>query len=103
MRLKSLTDDPALLLVLAAAIHRILKPEGQATVVFHSATADVWNALQGAYQNAGFQIERTSVLDKTQGSFKQVTTDGAVRGETPWRPAGGATRNTPADPGNEHR
>ena len=78
---KSLKDYELLMTRALKEMHRILKPEGQATVVFHSATADVWNALQGAYQNAGFQIERTSVLDKTQGSFKQVTTDGAVRGD----------------------
>lgn len=60
---------------------RILKPTGQATMVFHSATAEVWNALQGAYQDAGFDVEYAGVLNKTQGSFKQVTTSGAVRGD----------------------
>lgn len=78
---KSLDDYESLMTRALKEIHRILKPQGQATVVFHSAAADVWNALQGAYQSAGFQVERTSVLDKTQGSFKQVTTDGAVRGD----------------------
>lgn len=61
--------------------HRILKADGKATLVFHSASADVWNALQSAYGDAGFGIECTGVLDKTQGSFKQVTTSGAVRGD----------------------
>ncbi len=60
---------------------RILKPSGHATVVFHSASADVWNALQSAYHDAGFDVEHAGVLHKTQGSFKQVTTDGAVRGD----------------------
>ncbi len=41
----------------------------------------MWNALQSAYSNAGFGVERAGVLDKTQGSFKQVTTAGAVRGD----------------------
>jgi adenine-specific DNA methylase len=62
-------------------IHRILKPSGKGTVVFHSASADIWNALQTAYKSAHLGVERASVLNKTQGSFKQVTTDGAVRGD----------------------
>jgi len=60
---------------------RILKPSGKATMVFHSASAAVWNALQCAYQDAGFDVEYAGVLDKKQGSFKQVTTAGAVRGD----------------------
>ena len=60
---------------------RILKPSGKATMVFHSASADVWNALQRAYRDAGFDVEYAGVLDKNQGSFKQVTTEGAVRGD----------------------
>lgn len=60
---------------------RILKPTGKATMVFHSASAEVWNALQRAYQDAGFDVEYAGVLDKKQGSFKQVTTEGAVRGD----------------------
>lgn len=60
---------------------RILKPSGKATIVFHSASAEVWNALQRAYQDAGFDVEYAGVLDKKQGSFKQVTTEGAVRGD----------------------
>ena len=57
---------------------RVLKASGEATMVFHSASADVWNALQKAYQDAGFYVEHAGVLDKKQGSFKQVTTKGAV-------------------------
>ena len=60
---------------------RILKDEGKMTLVFHSATAEIWNALQNAYQEAGLSVECAGVLDKTQGSFKQVTTAGAVRGD----------------------
>ena len=60
---------------------RILKPTGKATLVFHSASADIWNALQSAYSAAGFGVECAGLLDKTQGSFKQVTANGAVRGD----------------------
>ena len=62
-------------------VNRILKPEGKATLVFHSASSEVWNALQSAYTCAGFGVECAGVLNKTQGSFKQVTTDGAVKGD----------------------
>ena len=62
-------------------VKRILKPEGRATLVFHSASADVWNALRSAYTEAGLGVEHAGVLDKRQQSFKQVTTDGAVRGD----------------------
>jgi hypothetical protein len=41
----------------------------------------VWNVLQAAYTKAGFDVECAGVLDKTQGSFKQVTAPGAVRGD----------------------
>lgn len=64
-----------------AEVNRILKADGKATLVFHSAKADIWNALQAAYTSAGFSVQNAGVLDKTQGSFKQVTTTGAVRGD----------------------
>lgn len=62
-------------------IDRILRTDGKATLVFHSASAKVWNALQAAYTDAGLGVEHAGVLDKKQGSFKQVTTNGAVQGD----------------------
>lgn len=62
-------------------VYRVLRPDGHATVVFHSATAQVWNSLRNACEQAGFTVANTSVLDKTQGSFKQVRTAGAVKGD----------------------
>ena len=55
-------------------MRRILKPDGKATVVFHYTQADVWQALINAYSTAGFSVELSNILDKKQGSFKQVTT-----------------------------
>jgi len=78
---KTITQYQELLTAALSEVHRILKPNGQATLVFHSASADVWNALQAAYSDAGFNVECAGVLEKTQGSFKQVTTAGAVRGD----------------------
>ncbi len=60
---------------------RILCHSGKATLVFHSASAAVWKALHSAYSDAGFFVENAGVLNKTQGSFKQVTTTGAVKGD----------------------
>lgn len=78
---KSLAEYQDLLTTALSEVRRILKPEGQATLVFHSASAEVWNALQTAYTEAGLNVECAGLLDKTQGSFKQVTTSGAVRGD----------------------
>lgn len=78
---KSIAEYQNLMTRALKEAHRILKPSGRGTLVFHSATAEVWNALQGAYKDANFAVERANVLDKKQGSFKQVTTDGAVRGD----------------------
>ncbi len=62
-------------------IYRVLTPNANATVAFHSTSAKVWNALRTACEEAGFSVTCTGLLDKTQGSFKQVTTQGAVRGD----------------------
>lgn len=78
---KSVNEYRELLTRSFSEARRVLKPSGKATMVFHSATAEIWNALQRAYRDAGFDVEYAGVLDKKQGSFKQVTTEGAVRGD----------------------
>lgn len=78
---KSVLDYQRLLTASLSEARRVLKDGGQATLVFHSATAAIWNALRGAYSEAGFGVRHAGVLDKTQGSFKQVTTTGAVKGD----------------------
>lgn len=78
---KRVSDYEELLCACLTEARRILKPSGKASLIFHSATAQVWNALQSAYSSAGFSVERASVLHKTQQSFKQVKSEGAVRGD----------------------
>ena len=78
---KSLADYEALLTKALQESSRILKKNGKTTLVFHSSTASVWNALQSAYKKAGYSVENASLLNKTQGSFKQVTTKGSVKGD----------------------
>ena len=90
---KTLVDYQNLLMVALSEVRRILKPDGNATMVFHSASAEVWRALQAAYTDAGFGVVCAGILDKIQGSFKQVTTEGAVRGD-PVLLLGRPSRNT---------
>ena len=78
---KSIDQYRNLLATALSEVQRILKPDGQATLVFHSASAEIWNALQSACEDAGLNVKCAGILDKTQGSFKQVTTSGAVRGD----------------------
>lgn len=78
---KNITKYQELLTEALSEAHRILKPGGEATLVFHSASSEVWNALRSAYSCVGFSVQCAGVLDKKQGSFKQVTTTGAVRGD----------------------
>ncbi|MBX9693687.1 MAG: DNA methylase, partial [Cyanobacteria bacterium] len=58
---------------------RVLKPGRWMTVVFSNSKAAVWNAIQVSLQQAGFIVAEVTSLDKTQGSFKQVTSTTAVK------------------------
>lgn len=78
---KTVDDYQQLLCAAFAEACRVLRPDGCATVAFHSASAGVWNALRSACEVAGFHVVGSSVLDKTQSSFKQVRTNGAVKGD----------------------
>jgi len=78
---KTVDDYQDLLLRAFREVNRILRPTGKATVVFHSSSARVWNALRDACDQGGLCVCRTSILDKTQGSFKQITAKGTVRGD----------------------
>lgn len=62
-------------------ISRVLKPDGLATVVFHSAHSEVWRALIAAYTEALLSVRATSVLDKIQASFKQIVSEVSVKGD----------------------
>lgn len=61
--------------------YRVLKPNRWITVEFHNSKSSVWNAIQEAMAKAGFIISQVTVLDKQQGSFKQVTSSGAVKND----------------------
>lgn len=64
-----------------AQMYKALKPGRWITVEFHNTKASVWNAIQEALSKAGFIVAQVAVLDKKQGSFKQVTAAGAVKND----------------------
>ncbi|MBU1685258.1 DNA methylase N-4/N-6 [Patescibacteria group bacterium] len=75
---KKLVDYQDMMSKAFSEFSRILKKNKNATIIFNSAESGVWSALKNAYQSAGFQVKVTSILNKTQGSFKQVTASGGV-------------------------
>lgn len=78
---KSLIEYSELMLQSFKEYYRVLKPKRWITVVFHNSKSSVWNAIQEAIMKAGFVIANVSILDKQQGSFKQVTSTGAVKND----------------------
>ena len=72
--------------------YRVLKPGRWMTVEFHNSQNRIWNSIQEALQVAGFVIADVRTLDKQQGSFKQVTSAGAVKQDliiSAYKPNGG--------------
>lgn len=78
---KSVDDYETLLARGFSENYRILKPGHHMTVVFHSTKPVIWAALRNAWETAGFKMVGSTVLDKTQSSFKQTRTRGAVQGD----------------------
>lgn len=62
-------------------VSRVLKANGHATVVFHSAHPEVWKAFANALETAKLYVKNTSILDKLQSSFKQVVSSVFVHGD----------------------
>jgi len=81
VQLKGLNEYKKLMTSCFKEMYRILKPNRWITVVFHNSKASVWNAIRDAMTRAGFVIAQVTVLDKKQGSFKQVTSAGAVKND----------------------
>lgn len=72
--------------------HRVIKPGRWMTVEFHNSQNAVWACIQEALGRAGFVVADVRTLDKQQGTFKQVTSPGAVRDDliiSAYRPNGG--------------
>ena len=58
-----------------------LKNNGCCTLVFHSAKAEIWRAIIRAYTNSGLRVNRTSILNKVQSTFKQTNSSVIVKGD----------------------
>ena len=78
---KGLNEYYKLMLDSFKECYRILKPNRWITVEFHSSKSSVWNVIQEGIAKAGFIVSQVSILDKKQGSFKQVTSSGAVKND----------------------
>lgn len=76
---KSLVEYQDLIERCFSEFYRVLKPNRWITIEFHNSQNSVWNAIQEALMRVGFIIADVRVLNKQQGSFKQVTTHGAVK------------------------
>jgi 16S rRNA G966 N2-methylase RsmD len=77
--LKALSEYQMLMQASFTEFYRVLKPGHWMTVEFHNSQNAIWNAIQEALQQARFVIADVRVLDKQQGTFKQVTSTAAVK------------------------
>ncbi|MDP5226887.1 MULTISPECIES: DNA methyltransferase [Arthrobacter] len=78
---KGVGEYQALLTSVFSEVGRVMKPSAEATIVFHSSQASVWQALASSLADAGLVVTAASILDKTQASFKQVNGHVAVSGD----------------------
>jgi hypothetical protein len=84
--------------------HAMLKPGRWMTVVFHNSDNRVWNALMASLDDAGFILADIRMLDKKQGSFKQVNPGNTVKSDlvlSLYKPAGAFQGPAPARPAQE--
>jgi hypothetical protein len=75
---KKLPDYQALMIECFRELRRVLKPGRWITVAFHNSKNAVWNSIQEGLGQAGFVVADVRIIDKGQGTFKQMTTAGAV-------------------------
>lgn len=81
-----------------------LKPNRWITIEFHNSKNSVWSAIQESILRAGFIIADVRVLNKKQGSFKQVTTTSAVKQDlviSAYKPTDSFRKNFISEAGTE--
>lgn len=67
---KTVDDYAGLMTEALCEMHRVLKPGGWVTLVFHNTDAEVWAAIQNAASVAGLRIDGAAGLDRKQRSHK---------------------------------
>ena len=72
---KSLVDYQSLMTKAFEEVGRVLKPASHAVLVFSNSSDKVWESILAAIEDAGMQIDVTSILDKGQRSIKGVQAD----------------------------
>lgn len=75
---KGLNEYKTLMTQCFREIFRVLRQGKWMTIAFHNSRNEVWNALQESIREAGFVISDVRILDKGQGTYKQMTTAGSV-------------------------
>lgn len=89
---KGIDDYRRLLTTCFRECYRVLRPRRWMTLTFNTSYAEVWEALQRAVFDAGFDVRFVQVLDKGHRSFKQLTStaiagyDIIVTAQKPARP-----------------
>jgi hypothetical protein len=89
---KGLLEYRTLMRLAFQRCYSVLKPGRWMTVEFHNSQNKVWNAIQEAISEAGFVVADVRTIDKGKGSFKQVTSAGAVKQDliiSAYKPNGG--------------
>lgn len=70
---KGVEDYRRLLTQAFRECYRVLRPGRWMTLTFNTSYAELWQALQQALLDAGFDVRFVQVLDKGHRSFKQLT------------------------------
>ena len=78
---KQINDYQKLMMRSFSEFYRILKPKRWITVEFNNSKSVIWNLIQDTLLKSGFIIAQVSILDKKQGSFKQVTSVNSAKND----------------------
>lgn len=62
-------------------ISRVIKANGWCSVVFHSAKAEIWQAMSRIFVRNRLTPRKTAILDKLQSTFKQTNSMVTVKGD----------------------
>jgi len=84
--------------------YSVLKPGCWMTVEFHNSQNKVWTSIQEALSKSGFVVADVRTIDKGKGSFKQVTSAGAVKQDiiiSTYKPNGGLEERFQLEAGTE--